>query len=114
MVRVKGGPTKRRKHKKVLKAAKGYWMSRSKQFKKAKEATLHAGAYAFAGRKRKKRDFRKLWIMRINSAVRESDLTYNQFINLLKKKNIELDRKILAQLATEHPKVFQKIVEKVK
>ncbi|MBI2051740.1 50S ribosomal protein L20 [Candidatus Roizmanbacteria bacterium] len=114
MTRVKGGPKRKRRHKKVLKLAKGYWMSRSKQFKKAKESVLHAGEYAFMGRKRKKRDFRRLWIIRINAAVREAGLTYNTFISLLKKKNIEIDRKILAQIATEHPQIFEKIVEKVK
>src|SRR5205823_5733880 len=98
-------PQTRRRHKKVLKQAKGYWMSRSKQFKKAKEAVLHAGEYAFAGRKLKKRDFRKLWIIRLNAAVRENGLTYSKFINQLKQKKIELDRKILAQLATEHPQL---------
>lgn len=114
MVRVKAGTKTRRRHKKVLKQAKGYWQSRSKQYKKAKEAVLHAGEYAFHGRKRKKRDFRRLWILRINAAVRKEGLTYSQFVNQLKKKNIELDRKILSKLAVEYPAVFQKIVEKVK
>ncbi len=114
MVRVKAGTTTRRRHKKVLKQAKGYWMSRRKQFKKAKEATLHAGEYAFMGRKRKKRDFRRLWIIRLNASVRTFDLSYSKFVNLLKKKNIQLDRKILAQIATQHPATFAKIVEEVK
>lgn len=114
MVRVKGGMTTKRRHKKVLKLAKGYWMSRHKQFKKAKEAVLHAGAYAYTGRKDKKGDFRKLWIIRINAAVRPAGLSYSQFINKLKKKKIDLDRKILAKLAVEYPVVFEKIVQKVK
>ena len=114
MVRVKTGTTTRRRHKKVLKQAKGYWMSRRKQFKKAKEATLHAGEYAFMGRKRKKRDFRRLWIIRLNASVRNLGLKYSQLINFLKKKNIQLDRKILAQLAVEHPKIFEKIIDQVK
>lgn len=114
MVRVKGGITTKRKHKKVLKLAKGYWMTRSKQIKKAKEAVLHAGQYAFNGRKLKKRDFRTLWIVRLNAAVRNFDLSYSKFISLLKTKNIGLDRKILSQIAVEHPQVFAKIVEKVK
>ncbi len=114
MTRVKSGIITKKKHKKVLKLAKGYWMSRHKQFKKAKEAVLHAGEYAFAGRKLKKRDFRQLWIIRLNAAVRELGLTYSKFINLLKTKKIDLDRKILAQIAVEHPKVFKKIVEEVK
>lgn len=114
MTRVKSGVTTHRRHKKVLKLAKGYWMSRSKQYKKAKEATLHAGEYAFHGRKRKKRDFRRLWILRINAAVRENGLTYSRFVNQLKKKNVIIDRKILSQIAVEHPVIFQKIIEKVK
>lgn len=114
MVRIKGGTTTRAKHKKVLKLAKGYWMTRSKHIKKAKEAVLHAGEYAFAGRKRKKRDFRQLWIIRLNAAVRSMGLTYSKFVNLLKTNKIALDRKVLAQIAVEHPKVFEKIVEKVK
>ncbi len=114
MVRVKGGVHTRRKHKKVLKLAKGYWMTRHKQFKKAKEAVLHAGEYAFAGRKHKKQDFRSLWIIRLNASVRNFGLTYSKFINLMKVKKIELDRKVLSQIAVEHPRVFEKLVEKIK
>jgi len=114
MVRIKGGVRTRAKHKKVLKMAKGFWMTRHKQFKKAKEAVLHAGEYAFAGRKHKKRDFRQLWIMRMNAALRELGMKYSIFINKLKINRIELDRKILSQLAVEHPEVFKKIIEKVK
>ena len=114
MVRVKGGMTTRRKHKKVLKQAKGFWMTRHKQYKKAKEAVLHAGEYAFTGRKSKKREFKKLWIIRLNAAVRSFGLTYSQFIHLLKVKKIVLDRKVLAQIVVEQPKVFAKIVDKVK
>lgn len=114
MVRVKGGMVTRRKHKKVLKLAKGYWMTRHKQIKKAEEAVLHAGEYAFAGRKLKKRDFRTLWIIRLNIALRELGMTYSRFIAMAKTKKIELDRKILAQLAVEQPKIFKKIVDSVK
>lgn len=114
MTRVKGGYVTKRKHKKVLESAKGYWMSRHKQFKKAKEATLHAGEYAFAGRKLKKRQFKTLWIIRLNAAVRNMDLKYNKFIHLLKIKKISLDRKILAKIVVEHPKIFQNIVEKIR
>src|SRR3990167_1220184 len=110
MTRVKGGMTTRRKHKKVLKLAKGYWMTRHKQIKKAKEAVLHAGQYAYAGRKDRKSEFRKLWIIRLNASVRSLGLTYSNFINLLKKKNIILDRKILAKIAVEYPRIFEKIV----
>ncbi|MEN9327729.1 MAG: hypothetical protein RI947_537 [Candidatus Parcubacteria bacterium] len=114
MVRVKGGMTTRRKHKKTLKLASGYWMSRSKQIKKAKEAVLHAAEYSFLGRKRRKRDFRSLWIVRMNAALRKIGMTYSTFIPLLKKNNIELDRKVLSQVAAEFPSVFEKIVAKVK
>lgn len=114
MVRIKGGVRTRAKHKKVLKQAKGFWMTRHKQFKKAKEAVLHAGEYAFAGRKHKKRDFRQLWIMRMNAALRELGMKYSIFINKLKVNKIELDRKILSQLAVEHPGVFKKVVESAK
>jgi len=114
MTRVKSGILTKKKHKKVLKLAKGYWMTRHKQFKKAKEAVLHAGEYAFTGRKLKKRDFRRLWIIRLNAAVRQLGLKYSQFINLLKEKKIELDRKILSEIAVSYPKVFAKVVEKLK
>ncbi|KKQ23918.1 MAG: hypothetical protein US40_C0006G0032 [Candidatus Roizmanbacteria bacterium GW2011_GWC2_37_13] len=113
MVRVKSGIQTKRRHKKVLKMAKGYWMTRHKQFGKAKEAVLHAGEYAFAGRKQRKREFRKLWIIRINAAVRSFGLTYSQFIQKLITKKVSLDRKILSKLALEYPKVFEKVVEKI-
>lgn len=113
MVRVKGGIQTRKNHKKTLKLAKGYWMSRHKQIKKATEAVLHAGEYAFAGRKRKKRDFRTLWIVRINAALRPSGLSYSKFMHTLKEQNIGLDRKVLAQIAAEYPKMFEKIISKV-
>jgi large subunit ribosomal protein L20 len=114
MVRVKGGLVTNRKHKKVLKLAKGYWQSRSKQIKKAKEAVLHAGEYAFAGRKHKKRDFRALWIVRINAALKSNDMKYSQFIHELKVKNISLDRKVMSQIALDYPKVFESFVAKIK
>jgi large subunit ribosomal protein L20 len=114
MVRVKGGVNTRSRHKKVLKLAKGYWMTRHKQFKKAKEAVLHAGEYAFSGRKRKKRDFRQLWITRLNAAVRELGMTYSKFIQALSAKKIILDRKVLSQIAIDFPEAFKKIVDRVK
>lgn len=114
MVRVKGGVKTRARHKKVLKLAKGYWMTRHKQFKKAKEAVLHAGEYAFVGRKLRKRDFRQLWIIRMNAALRNLGEKYSTFIKKLKDNKIELDRKILSQLAVEQPGIFKKIVEKAK
>jgi large subunit ribosomal protein L20 len=114
MTRVKSGILTKKKHKKVLKLTKGYWMSRHKQFKKAKEAVLHAGEYAFTGRRDKKRDFRRLWIIRLNAAVRQLGMKYSQFIRLLKDKKVELDRKILSEIAVSYPKAFAKIVEKMK
>lgn len=114
MTRVKSGILTKKKHKKVLKLAKGYWMTRHKQFKKAKEAVLHAGQYAYVGRKRRKRDFRRLWIIRLNAAVKKLGLKYSQFINKLKNKKIDLDRKILSNIALDHPQIFEKIVEKIK
>ncbi len=114
MVRIKGGVKTRARHKKVLKLAKGYWMTRHKQFKKAKEAVLHAGEYAFMGRKLRKRDFRQLWIIRMNAALRNLGTKYSVFIKKLKDNKIELDRKILSQLAVEQLDVFKKIVEKAK
>lgn len=114
MVRVKGGIQTKKKHGKVLRLAKGYWMTRHKQFKKAKEAVLHAGEYAFVGRKLKKRDMKTLWIQRLNAAVRELGLTYSSFIHKLAGKKVGLDRKILSQIAVEHPNIFNKIVTNVK
>jgi len=114
MVRIKGGVKTRARHKKVLKLAKGYWMTRHKQFKKAKETVLHAGEYAFMGRKLRKRDFRQLWIIRMNAALRNLGTKYSVFIKKLKDNKIELDRKILSQLAVEQPEIFKKIVEKAK
>lgn len=113
MVRVKSGILTKKKHKKVLKLAKGYWMTRHKQFKKAKEAVLHADEYAFSGRKKRKRDFRRLWIVRINAFLKNLGYKYSQFIKKLKEKKIEIDRKILAHLAVNQPKVLQLIVKKV-
>lgn len=113
MTRVKGGTTTSRRHKKILKEARGYRGARHKQYKRAKEAVLHAGQYAFAGRRLRRRDMRTLWIQRINAALTPYDLTYSRFIALLKKKELDLDRKILAQLAVEEPKVFEDIVTEV-
>ena len=89
-------------------------MTRSRLTKVAKEASLHAGQYAFAGRRLRKRDFRTLWITRISAAVKQMDLPYSKFINLLKQKNIKLDRKILADLVLNDPQTFKTIVDKVK
>jgi large subunit ribosomal protein L20 len=113
MVRVKGGIQNRKNHKKVLALAKGYRMTRRKQIKVATQAVLHAGQYAYAGRKLRKRDFRSLWITRINAALGEQGIKYSTFINKLKIAKVELDRKILSQIATEHPAVFAKITTEV-
>ena len=113
-MRVKTGFTRRHRHKKVLKTTQGYRMTKHRLYKVAHEARLHAGQYAYQGRKLRKRDLRKLWIVRLNAAVREYGLTYGQFINLLKGAKIVLNRKILAELAVNQPQVFKTIVEKVK
>jgi len=114
MPRVKGGTKTRRRHKKVLKLAKGNFGGRSKVYKIAVH-TVHRGlAYSFAGRKIKKRNYRSLWIERINIAVSKMGLTYSKFMNLLKKANINLDRKILANIAVNDAAGFAKIVEAVK
>lgn len=114
MTRIKRGVISRRKHKKVLKSTAGYRMSRHRLIKVAKEAALHAGAYAYHGRKLKKRDFRRLWITRISGAVEQMGLSYNKFIHGLKKAHIELDRKILANLVVNDSKAFKAVVDKVK
>lgn len=114
MARVKRGLTSHSKHKRTLKLTKGYRMTKRKLIKVAKESMLHAGEYAFTGRRLKKRDMRSLWITRINQQVQTMDLSYSQFINALKKADIELDRKILADLAVTDPEVFKIIVDKAK
>jgi len=114
MARVKTGTTRRKRHKKVLKRTKGFRMTKGRLYKVSKEADLHAGQYAYAGRKLRKRDMRKLWINRINAALTPHNLSYSKFINGLKKVKIELNRKILADLALSDPDVFKAIVEKAK
>jgi len=114
MVRVKRGKISRKKREKILKYTKGFKWGRKTKERAAKEALLHAWPAAFRGRKEKKRNFRRLWQVQINAAVRPYDLTYSRFINGLKKVNIGLDRKILADLAQNEPVVFKGIVEKVK
>ena len=114
MPRVKTGVIRRRRHKKVLKQTKGYYLTRSKLFKRAQEAFIKAGEYAFAGRKLKKRDFKSLWIIRLNAALRAQGITYSAFIKKIKLAKIELDRKVLSELAARNPETFNKILEKVK
>jgi len=114
MARVKKGMNSKRKHKKVLKLAKGYFGSKSKQFRPANEAVMRALRSAYVGRKQKKRDFRSLWITRINAAARLEDLSYSRFMNGLKKADVQIDRKILAQLAINDPSAFKQLVEVAK
>lgn len=102
------------RHKKIKKAVKGYQHARRKRVKPAKEALLHAGQYAYAGRKLKRRDLRRLWIVRLNAAVRQQGLSYSKFISVLKKENVELDRKILSDIAINEPITFKAIIEQVK
>lgn len=113
-MRVKGGVKGRRRHKRILNSAKGYFGARSKHFRRAHEAVLHAGQYAFAGRKDRKAEFRKLWIMRINAGLKPFSVKYSDFIKKLKDKNVALDRKVMADLALNHPNAFSKLVELVK
>ena len=101
-----------RRHRKILKQAKGFRQARRTRIQTAKEAVLHAGMYAYVGRKNKKRDLRGLWIIRLNAAVRKFGLSYSKFINLLKKNKIDLDRKIMAEIAVKDPETFAEIVKK--
>lgn len=114
MPRVKRGVTAKARHKKILKAAKGYRGARSRVFRVAKQAVIKAGQYAYRDRRQKKRDFRKLWIVRINAAAREFGLSYSRLINGLKQKGIELDRKMLADIAVFDKTAFGKIAEQAK
>ena len=114
MARVKTGVVRRRRHKKILKLARGFFSARHKHFRKAKEQLERSLVYAFRDRKAKKRDFRRLWIIRINAACRLNDISYSRFMNGLKKAKIELDRKVLANLAINDASGFSKIVELVK
>lgn len=114
MPRVKTGVVRRKRHKKVLKQAKGFFSGRRKHFRKAKEQIEHSMAYAYRDRKQKKREFRKLWIIRINAACRLNDLSYSVFINGLKKAGIELDRKILADMAMNDAAAFSAVATAAK
>ena len=114
MPRVKRGVTAKARHKKVLKKAKGYYGARSRVYRVAKQAVIKAGQYAYRDRKQRKRQFRSLWIIRINAAAREHGLSYSVFMNALKKANIEMDRKVLADLAVHDKVGFAAIVEKAK
>ncbi|RAP27998.1 50S ribosomal protein L20 [Candidatus Marinamargulisbacteria bacterium SCGC AG-343-D04] len=113
MSRVKRGNVARKRRKKVLKLAKGFSGSLSKLYRPAQQAVLHAGIYAYKDRKLKKREFRKLWILRINAALNESQLSYSTFMGMCKKKNVQLNRKVLAELAANQPDVFNLIVKEI-
>lgn len=113
-MRVKRGVTARAKHKKILKLAKGMKHNRTRSYRLAKQAVIKSLQYAYRDRRNKKRDLRSLWITRINSAARELGVTYGNLIAGLKKNNIELDRKVLAELAVSEPKAFESVVNKVK
>ena len=114
MVRVKRGLMTKKRHSKILKANKWYRMLRSRSFVNAKNAWMKAGTNAYIGRRRKKRDFRRLWNVRINIAARETGLSYSKLINALYKKNVKLNRKVLSNLAVSNPQVFAWIVKFVK
>ncbi|MGH2447649.1 MAG: 50S ribosomal protein L20 [Chloroflexota bacterium] len=113
MPRVKGGPQTRRRHKKILELAKGHRGARSSHFKAANESVTHALAYQYRDRRRRKRDMRQLWIVRINAAARQQGMSYSKFINLLHQSNVNLDRKMLADLAVREPAVFEQILNSV-
>ncbi len=112
MARVKGALATRKRRKKILKLAKGYWGSKSRHFKMAKQAVMKSGNYAYIGRKQKKRDFRRLWIARINAACRANGTTYSVFMNGLKKAGITLNRKMLSEIAIADEAAFKALVEK--
>lgn len=114
MARIKGAVTTRARRKKILKRAKGYYGAKSIRFKMAKQAVMKSGQYAFVGRKRKKRDFRRLWIARINAAARINGISYSKLIAGLKKNNININRKMLAEMAVNDANGFKALVEKIK
>lgn len=110
MPRVKRGTIANKRRKKVLSHTKGFMWTRKSKFRQAKEALLHAWSFEFADRKKKKRTMRQLWTIRINAAAHENGMSYSKLINQLKKANIEIDRKILSELAVQHPDIFKKIL----
>ena len=113
-MRVKTGTVRRAAHKKVLKAAKGFWMSRHKRFKVAHEAVMHSGQYAFVGRRIRRRDIRQVWITRLNAALKPFAVSYSAFIKMMKDKNVELNRKMLSEIAINDNNTFKSIVEFIK
>lgn len=113
-MRVKVGTVRRAAHKKVLKLAKGFWMTRHKRFRVANEAVMHAGRYAYEGRRIRRRDMRQIWIVRLNAALKPFEIKYSIFIKALKDKHIDLNRKMLSELAIHDPNAFKAVVESVK
>lgn len=114
MARVKGALATRKRRKKTLKLARGYWGAKSKHFKMAKEAVMKSGNYAYIGRKQRKRDFRRLWITRISAGCRVNGVNYSTFMNGLKKAGIDLNRKMLSEIAISDPTAFTALVESAK
>ena len=114
MTRVKGGTISRARHKKVMKQAKGYFGSKHRLYRTANEQVMHSGKYAYRDRKQKKRDFRKLWITRINAACRQNDISYSKFINGLTKADIVINRKMLSEIAIDNPAAFTELVKVAK
>ena len=114
MARVKGGTISRARHKKVMKQAKGYFGSKHRLYRTANEQVMHSGKYAYRDRKQKKRDFRKLWITRINAACRQNDISYSKFINGLTKAEIDINRKMLSEIAIDNPSSFTELVKVAK
>lgn len=114
MARVKGGTISRARHKKVMKQAKGYFGSKHRLYRTANEQVMHSGKYAYRDRKQKKRDFRKLWITRINAACRQNDISYSKFINGLTKAEIDINRKMLSEIAIDNPVAFAELVNTAK
>ena len=114
MARVKGALMTRKRRKKVLKLAKGYWGSKSRHFKMAKQAVMKSGNYAYIGRKQRKRDFRRLWITRISAGCRMNGMNYSTFMNGMKKAGVTLNRKMLSEIAIADPQGFTALVEKAK
>lgn len=114
MARVKGGVNAKKNHKNILRQAKGYFGSKHALFRTAKQAVIRSLQYSYVGRKRRKRDFRRLWIARINAACRSNGTNYSRFMSGLKKNNIEINRKILSEMAIHNPDDFKALVEKVK
>ena len=114
MTRVRNGVVTKQRHKKILKEARGYFGSKHREFKSAKEQLMHAGVYAYRDRRQKKREFRKLWIVRINAACRENEISYSRFIEGLNKAGLDINRKMLSEIAINDPKAFSELVKVAK